>query len=457
MLKEVTAVFDIGKTNKKFFLFDTNFKEVYRRYIELEQIVDEDGYPTENIDALHRWMKAVFHEILNAKKYDITSINFSSYGASWVHLNERGQVIAPLYNYTKELPKDLIATFYKTYGPELAFGQTTGTTNSGMLNAGMQLYWLKHQKPHLYKKIKWSMHLPQYLSYMFTGIPVSEYTCIGCHTALWDYDKQDYHSWVYQEGIHEKLAPIVAAETSINMKYNQKRLKIGVGIHDSSSALLPYVRSIDSKFVLLSTGTWSICLNPFSNGILSKNDVADNCINYMRINGEPVKASRLFLGHLYNTKTEWLANYFNKPVDYHKKVAFDSHIIDNLTTGNSHYFTSQQIENSNSDQQIHIPFKSYEVAYHQLVLELVELQVSYIKKAIGQDVITNLYIDGGFANNLIFVELLSRALPTMKIKTTDASLGSALGAAIAISNVKLDGQFLHKNYALKKHSPLITT
>ena len=59
-----------------------------------------------------------------------------------------------------------------------------------MLNSGLQLYWLKKTKPEVFKKIKYSLHLPQYLSYIFTGIPLSEYTSIGCHTALWDYEKK---------------------------------------------------------------------------------------------------------------------------------------------------------------------------------------------------------------------------------------------------------------------------
>ena len=36
----VTAVFDIGKTNKKFFLFDENLSEVYHSYTRLDPIPD---------------------------------------------------------------------------------------------------------------------------------------------------------------------------------------------------------------------------------------------------------------------------------------------------------------------------------------------------------------------------------------------------------------------------------
>jgi len=43
----------------------------------------------------------------------------------------------------------------------------------------------------------------------------------------------------------------------------------------------------------------------------------------------------------------------------------------------------------------------------------------------------------------------------MKLKSTSSSLGSALGAAIVISDRKLNSKFLKKNYALKKNVPFI--
>jgi hypothetical protein len=45
----------------------------------------------------------------------------------------------------------------------------------------------------------------------------------------------------------------------------------------------------------------------------------------------------------------------------------------------------------------------------------------------------------------------------MKLRTTDSSLGSALGAAISISDTKLNSKFLKKNYSLKKHVPFIVS
>jgi sugar (pentulose or hexulose) kinase len=87
MKQKVTAIFDIGKTNKKFFLFNEDFKQVHKEYIHFDEIVDEDGFPTENLSALQKWLKEVFSLILKAEKFDVEAINFSTYGAGFVHID----------------------------------------------------------------------------------------------------------------------------------------------------------------------------------------------------------------------------------------------------------------------------------------------------------------------------------------------------------------------------------
>lgn len=455
MKTDVTAVFDIGKTNKKFFLFDKDYQEVYREYTRFETIKDEDGHETEDLASLQTWLKEVFDRILKTDKHNITAINFSTYGASFVHLDKNGKVLTPLYNYTKPLDKEIVEDFYKKYGPREEFAKTTGSSDSGMLNSGMQLYWLKHTKPDVFKKIAFSLHLPQYISYVFTGIPLSEYTSIGCHTAMWNYSKKDYHDWIYKEGLDRILPPIVSTETSINMNYNGKRIKLGVGIHDSSAALLPYVRSIKKKFILVSTGTWSIALNPFSEKLLSEEDIKKNCINYMRINGKPAKASRIFLGNEYSLQVKELADYFKVSKDFHKSIAFNYDTFFAIIKDFNFCFRWKSIEDDNMPSETKFGYDKFEHAYHQLMIELVLLQVESIKVAAGDDIIEKLYIDGGFSDNDVYIKLVSHYLRNMELRTTDSSLGSALGAAIAISDSKLNSKFLKKNYSLKKHIPFI--
>lgn len=455
MKQKVTAVFDIGKTNKKFFLFNDDFNEVHKEYERFDEIQDEDGHPSENLEALQAWLKILFNRILKSKEYDVKAINFSTYGASFVHIDEKGKPLTPLYNYTKKLDQDIIDLFFKNYGPKDEFLKTTGCTDLSMLNSGLQLYWLKHKQPEVFKNIKYSLHLPQYLSYIFTGIPLSEYTSIGCHTALWNYEKKDYHDWVYKEELHKILPPIVSTETSINMNYNGNRIKIGVGIHDSSSALLPYVRSIKKKFVLVSTGTWSIVFNPFTENPIATEADGGDVTNYMRINGKAVKASRLFLGNEYKLQVAELDRYFGVDDDYHRSVKFDYNIYIDISKDFKKHFKWKSITNQNTPNKTEIIYDTYEKSYHQLMAELVLLQIESIKKAIGLDEVSRIYVDGGFSDNDVYIKLLAHHFSDKKLRTANASMGSALGSAISISDTKLNSKFLKKNYALKKHTPFI--
>jgi sugar (pentulose or hexulose) kinase len=454
---DVTAVFDIGKTNKKFFLFDENYQEVYKQYRRFEPIEDEDGHPCDNLPAIEAWLKEIFAHIREDKTYQVRAINFSTYGASLVHLDDRGQVIAPLYNYTKPYPEEILVDFYAKYGEEMTLARQTASPSAGMLNAGLQLYWLKQRRPELYARIDCSLHFPQYLSYLFTGIAVSDFTSIGCHTSLWDYEKGDYHAWVYAEGFHRLLPPIVPTDTSINMDYAGKRLTIGVGIHDSSAALLPYLKADHTPFLLISTGTWSISLNPFSQQPLSAGDLRQNCLHYLRIDGQPVRAARLFLGNEYNLQIDALRQHFDKPDGYHREVRFDEQLYREVLgepTAKFHFESVGEDRVQPPHSQLEA-FPDYETAFHQLMWELMSLQHQAAKRAIGQADIGRIYVDGGFADNEIFIRMLSHVFPGCELRSTQSPLGSALGAAMVVSDRALGEQFLETHYAMKKHQPLI--
>jgi sugar (pentulose or hexulose) kinase len=108
----VTAVFDIGKTNKKFFLFDQNLSEVYHSYTRLEPVMDEDGFPSEPVLPLRAWMLDTFRAALNSTEFEITRLNISGHGASFVHTDLEGAPVAPLYDYLKPFPEELLERFY---------------------------------------------------------------------------------------------------------------------------------------------------------------------------------------------------------------------------------------------------------------------------------------------------------------------------------------------------------
>ena len=67
-MEKVTATFDIGKTNKKFFLFNADFKVCHEVITKLPYVKDEDGYPCESIENLKNWVETTFNEALRCKE-----------------------------------------------------------------------------------------------------------------------------------------------------------------------------------------------------------------------------------------------------------------------------------------------------------------------------------------------------------------------------------------------------
>jgi sugar (pentulose or hexulose) kinase len=326
----VVAVFDVGKTNKKLFLFDENYKIVFERTARFIETEDEDGDPCENLESLRLSIFDSLREVFRNPAFEIKSINFATYGASFVYIDEDGKPLAPLYNYLKEYPEALKAKFYSDYGGEEAFSNRTASPVLGSLNSGMQLYRFKYEKPELFKKLKYALHLPQYLSYLISGKAYSDTTSVGCHTNLWDFTKNDYHEWVYEEGIAEKLAPMVASDHVTPAAFPGSNYAVGAGFHDSSAALIPYLVSFSEPFILLSTGTWCISLNPFNASPLTVEELKNDCLCYLQYQGNPVKASRLFSGYEHEQHVKRIAMHYGTDTISYRAVAYDARIIERL-------------------------------------------------------------------------------------------------------------------------------
>ncbi|KAF2327729.1 FGGY-family carbohydrate kinase [Flavobacterium daemonense] len=430
----VVAIFDIGKTNKKVFLFDENYKIVWEKSVNLDETTDEDGFPCEDIDVLKNWILDRLSEIKELTNYVLKAINFSTYGASFVYIDENGKVLTPLYNYLKDYPEELKKEFYAKYKGEEKFAVKTASPVLGSLNSGMQIYRLKEEEPELFEKVKYCLHLPQYLSFLLTNEAFADITSIGCHTNLWNFKKMKYHKWLQNEGISAKIPPLHYGKDVLK---KENDLAIGVGLHDSSSAIIPYTINFTEPFVLLSTGTWSISLNPFNNKPLTFEELQQDCLCYMQYTEKPVKAARLFSGNEHEIQAKRLAAHFNVPFDSFKDVYFDKKIVATLRSLNFQIIYPKKydfdiLKECPFQKRDLSTFKSYEIAYHQLMLDLVEQQVFSTNLVIHNSPVKKIFVDGGFSKNSIFMNLLAEAYPDIEVYAASMAQASALGAALAI-------------------------
>jgi len=455
----VIAIFDIGKTNKKLFLFDEQYNIIYEKSESLPETKDEDGDACEDLPLLTEWIKKSLLEASLMKDVSVKAINFSAYGASFVHIDREGIPVSPLYNYLKPYPENLKQQFYETYGNEAEFSMDTASPSLGNLNSGLQLYLLKHAKPEIFKKTRYSLHLPQYLSFLVTNQCYSDITSIGCHTALWNFSKNSYHDWLHREDIGNKLASIYPSDQVIYTTLNNGPLMSGVGLHDSSAALIPYLSNFTEPFVLISTGTWCISLNPFNHSPLTAEELKHDCLCYLEYRGKPVKASRLFAGYEHEQQVKRLAAHFHVSIDYYKEVNFDAATIGKLSTTpvrtNNNSGISAELTASGFDNKDLSSFETYEVAYHQLMLDILNQQVHSTHLVFNHSTTKKIFVDGGFSNNAIYTNLLAMAFPDTEIYAASVSQASALGAALAVHDYWNKKQVPSKLILLKKYSPVL--
>jgi sugar (pentulose or hexulose) kinase len=438
MKETVRAIYDIGKTNKKIILFNDDFKIVSESEEKFVEVQDDEGFECDDIERIEVWIKESVKNLAHADKYDLKAVNFTTYGATLVYLDERGKRLTPVYNYLKPMEEKISESLYKRYGGRDEFCRRTASPALGMLNSGLQPLWLKTTKPDIFANVKYILHLPQYLSYIITGKIYSEHTSIGCHTALWDFDNMSYHPWIKKQGLN--FPEPVPVDTINEVDIEGKKVIIGIGIHDSSSSLAPYFAGSEGKFLLISTGTWCINMNPYNTEKLTADQLDKDCLCYMSINRQPVKSSRLFLGHLHETALKQISEHFRKPENYYKKIKADDQLSDLLKSkykGKKAYFQTGPYTRELKEYIDMYEFSTFEEAYHQLMNELGDLTIEAINLVLPKnDNIENIYLTGGFSKNELFQRQISNAYPAKSVYTSEIANGSALGAALVIAGSK---------------------
>jgi sugar (pentulose or hexulose) kinase len=243
-----------------------------------------------------------------------------------------------------------------------------------------------------------------------------------------------YHSWTEEEGLTFPEPTDVSTLNEIII--GGKKLYSGIGIHDSSSSLAPYFSASNGKFILISTGTWCINMNPFNSEKLTVEQLDRDCLCYMSITKQPVKSSRLFMGHIHDVAVQKLNEHFNTDDDYYKSVKPDNKLIalsrEKRSKGRI-FFDNAPYSREVKNKIDFFVFKSFEEGYHHLMIELSELAVEAIDLVIpAENDIENIYLTGGFSKNPIFNKLISDAYSRKNVFTSEIFNATALGAALVV-------------------------
>ena len=438
------VVFDVGKTHKKCFVFSLNFKLLFQKSIQVDEIPDEDGFESDDLKTTLEWMEGLLEQLLI--KYAVKTVNFSAHGASFVLIDYNGNPLLPMYNYLKPVDSEIEKEFYQAY-PNLEL--SSASPRSGFLNSGFQLYWLKKNRRKKFKQVQLALHLPQFFHYYFTGNSVSELSSIGCHTSLWDYSSANYQDWLIQEEISDLQAPISSSEKTSEGVNLLKGVSVGIGLHDSSAALVPYLKAVKKSFILLSTGTMNVALNPFCNQSLLESELNQGCLNYMTPNGQAVKASRFFMGGAHEQLSKSIASYFDCSSDFFKTIDYDPLEFDQTTPLSNTNWSISSTDFS-LPKEIFKNYSSPTEAYYAIMKTLLQIQFTSLAFILRGVKIERIYLDGGFQKNQIFIKHLARSFADLEVYCNDFSLGAALGAALSVHPTNFDEKNLHAIYGMER-------
>lgn len=201
----------------------------------------------------------------------------------------------------------------------------------------------------------------------------------------------------------------------------------GTGLHDSSAALVPYLNQIKQPFLLLSTGTWSISLNPFNNHPITAEELAQDCLCYLTPDATPVKAARLFAGSIHEKQVQRLADFFLVSPEYFSTIRYNASLVrrqqykfDRVYTPGSFY------------QRDLSEFSTQEEAYHYFIHDLVEQQVASTGYVLHGTRPRKIFVDGGFSHNEVFMHFLAMSMQDYEVSAATVGEASALGAALII-------------------------
>jgi hypothetical protein len=151
----------------------------------------------------------------------------------------------------------------------------------------------------------------------------------------------------------------------------------------------------------------------------------------MTYRGKPVKASRLFAGYEHEQQVKRLSDHFNKPADHYTTVPFDKHIIAALRLQPRALPKSESSVTAFPERDLHT-FSSYEQAYHQLMLDIIDRQAGATGLVLKGTNVKRIFVDGGFGKNPLYMHLLAEAFPGIEVYAASVAQATALGAALAI-------------------------
>lgn len=431
--REFVAVLDVGKTNKKFVVYNSDFNVVESRSARIGE-VKLNSLLCDDAGAIVKWARATTSEWWG----QLSAVAVTTHGATLALLDASGELVMPIVSYNQEVGDEVKESFYREFGsPEELYAETGTPPLGQLLNAGVQLYWIARRFPEKYSRVRRILFLPQFLAYALSKLEAAELTSIGCHTYLWDLVEGAWSSVAAGLEVPSKSPEVRSVWEPLG---EVEGTLITAGIHDSNAALLPYVTTEREEFTLASTGTWCVLMYPGAPFSPSLDDMRMDVLYYVDAYGRPVKAARFKCGYEFDCYVEEIKRAFGvNPLsiglDWNLAACTlsegEAFFIPTLTLGTGQFPLSRG--------RVVGPLRDAVRAYYYLNLSLA-VQTWYALRLLTGGRGVKAYVQGGFARNEVYLAYLATLAPWAEVIRAEypeaTSLGAALTALCALEGVE---------------------
>lgn len=446
MKPAVVAVWDVGKTNKKASVYDRQFRVLAEERTTI-QPNEVNGLEVENTEALLDWFKGALKTL--AKDHDIRAIAITTHGATVAVLGSDGRLAYPVVSYSAAKGAEVQEDFYKTFGDRVTLHRATCTPDLGFANMGKILFYIRTRLPEVWEKCTNALFYPAYLGYELTGKMGAEHTYVGNHCYLWDFAKKSWSKVGLQLGADNLFPPQferswdllgrVKSELATDCGLSSD-CKVTLGIHDSNANFLPYLAQGYSDFLLNSTGTWCVLMRQADSIELTPDEIAAKVFFNLDALGRPVRTCIFPAGMEYDTFRSFTELKDESDTATVKKVLKDKRLFvvpGVLPDASAFPGATPRVVDGSNDYTLDVLRAAAAKPMTRLGQEYnaalnISLALATRKMLAWCDIKkgTTVFIEGGFAKNKVYCELLAALCPDQTFVLTNVKEGTSFGAAL---------------------------
>lgn len=446
MKPHAVAVLDVGKTNKKASLYDRQFNVLAeeRRNVPPYEI---DGLEVDDTATLLAWFRDALKRL--AEQAEIRAIAITTHGATVALLDGDGGLAHPVVSYSAAKGAGIQEAFYAEFGGREALHRVTGTPDVGFANMAKVLYYLKTRCPAAWANARHALFFTGYLGYELTGAYGMEPTYAGNHSYFWDFTRNAWSDVAIKLGA-DKLFPETFGRAWDNLGTVKPDIalacgipadcKVTYGIHDSNANYLPYIARGYKDFLLNSTGTWCVLMRPAASAVLSDGEIAAKVLFNMDVYGRPVRTCIFPAGMEYDTFRGFTEAKDQTSIDDICRVVAEKRlfVVPGVLPDASAFPGAQPRVVDGSD--VHAledlknaagkPMTPLGQSYYAALNLSLALATRKMLAWCGVTSGTTIFIEGGFAKNTAYCELLATLCPEQQFVFTNVKEGTSFGAAI---------------------------